>query len=482
MENQRQGVLVKPENRYSERQVALIDSLSREILEEIGIVSFNERATELFKKAGCRIDGQRVFIPSKLIDRAFETAPSVVTLGARDPHNRLILDASEPRVRFGTGSETNRWLDIQFEEGKPIFTSLPGSLELLSRAAHLAENLEHLDFFIRCVNIQDKAINRENKDVNMFFRALNHTSKHVQAGLTSLEALDDVVSMAEMIAGGGDDFSKNPVLSFITCLIKSPLQLVEDTGDKFIEITKRRVPIVISSSPMGGATAPFSEPGIVAQINAELLAGITLNQIVSPGAPVLYGAVPVRVRLDNLNDMYAAPEYINYNLGCAQMARHYGIPCYSAMGVADADTPGIQATAEKLATMSAISRGGAQYIHYAFGLLERTNTFCPEQAVLDDAHIGLIKRSLWSADFDKSDMQAMKEEIKEVMQSDHKTFIYSLPLPTEEDVYMRYPLESSGADALYAAHTRIAEINHCVPNHLPPEIEKQLRAKMPGLL
>ena len=207
MEKQRTGVLVKPEERYTEKQVHLIDSLSREILEEIGIISFNKQATELFRKAGCRTDGASVFIPSTLVDRALETAPSVVTLGARDPDNRLILDAAEPRVRFGTGSETNRWLDIKFEEGRPVFTSLPGSMELLGRAAHIAENLEHLDFFIRCVNIQDKKINRNNKDVNMFFQALHHTSKHVQAGLTALEALDDVVSMAELIAGGAGQFA-----------------------------------------------------------------------------------------------------------------------------------------------------------------------------------------------------------------------------------------------------------------------------------
>ena len=131
--------------------------------------------------------------------------------------------------------------------------------------------------------------------------------------------------MGEIVAGGKEEFKKNPVISFITCVIKSPLQLVEDTGYKLIEISKRKVPVVISSSPMGGATAPFDELGMVAQINAEILAGITLNQLVSPTAPVLYGSVPVRTRLDNLNDMYAAPEFVHYNTDCAQMANFYKI-------------------------------------------------------------------------------------------------------------------------------------------------------------
>ncbi|GAG07697.1 unnamed protein product, partial [marine sediment metagenome] len=265
----------------------------------------------------------------------------------------------------------NVWLDVEFEGAAPKFTRLPGSVQRLGNSAHLCENLENLDFFIRNVNVQDEGITETNKDVNQFFTSFSNISKHVQAGLTSLEALDDVVRMGQIVAGGKDAFQENPVLSFITCVIKSPLQMVDDTAAKLIEISKRRVPVVISSCPMGGATGPFDEFGMVAQINAELLAGVALNQLVAPGAPVLYGAVPVRTRLDNLNDMYAAPEFVHYNLDCAQMARFYGLPCYSTAGVGDTSVPGIQATVEKMLTLVAVPASGAQYVHYAFGLLER---------------------------------------------------------------------------------------------------------------
>jgi len=230
---------------------------------------------------------------------------------------------------------------------------------------------------------------------------LNNTTKHVQAGLTDLTALEDVICMGEIIAGGERVFKKEPILSFITCVIKSQLQVVDDTAEKLIEISKRRVPLVISSCPMGGATGSFDEFGMVAQINTELLAGVALNQLVSPGAPVLYGAVPVRSRLDNLNDMYGAPEFNHYNIDCAQMARFYGLPCYSTADVGDIGVPGIQATAEKLLTLTSVPRSGAQYIHYAFGLLERTNVFCLEQAVMDNNHIGIVKHMLTEANICK---------------------------------------------------------------------------------
>ena len=66
-------------------------------------------------------EGPKVRIPSSLIDKALKTAPSTVVLGARDPGNKLILDAHEARVRFGSGSETNVWLEARFDNGLPEF-------------------------------------------------------------------------------------------------------------------------------------------------------------------------------------------------------------------------------------------------------------------------------------------------------------------------------------------------------------------------
>jgi trimethylamine--corrinoid protein Co-methyltransferase len=233
---------------------------------------------------------------------------------------------------------------------------------------------------------------------------------------------------------------------------------------------------------MGGATGPFDEFGMVAQINAELLAGVVLNQLVAPGAPVLYGAVPVRTRLDNLNDMYGAPEFVHYNLDCVQMARFYGLPCYSTAGVGDTPVPGIQATTEKMLTLLTVPASGAQYVHYAFGLLERTNVFCPEQAVLDDAQIELVKRTLRDPSVSEQRRQEVLSMVREVMESTHKTYMYHLPLPSRESTYARYPLEDAEAGALAAAHRRYREILGRPPNQMSAEVRDEIARHVPGVL
>jgi len=487
---QREGVLVRrPHRRLSDEQVRLIDGVSRDLLQDPGLLCYNREAAELFAAAGARVepaDGAcvRVRIPPAVIDRALASAPSRVVLGARDPANRLVLDAEEPRVRFVSGSEANVWLHVRFDGAKRArFERRPGTLARLCRAAHLAEHLEHLDSFIRTVNIQDPGITEANKDVNKFLASLNNTTKHVQAGLTRLESLEDVLRLGCIVAGGERAFAAEPVLSFIACVVKSPLQVVDDTAAKVIAAARRGAAVVVSSSPMGGATAPFEEFGMVAQINAELLAGIALVQLARPGTPVLYGSVPVRTRLDNLHDMYGAPEFNHYNIDCVQMARFYRLPCYSTAGVGDTSVPGIQATAEKMLTYMAVPAAGPQYVHYAFGLLERTNVFCPEQAVMDDAHIGLVKAALRGPEGVRSDRRdAVLATVREVLASDHKTYLYHLPLPSREPVYVAYPLEDAEGGALWAAHRRYREILDRPQRPLDLAVQTEVRRHVPGVL
>lgn len=440
--NYREGVLVKPYTRLEEQEVKSLHEASMNILSDPGVFSFNERAAMLFKSHGAIISEEkrfnqpcwRVSLPAGLVKEAVDKAPSSIILGARDPNNSLKLEAAVPRVYFGSGSESNVWLDTTIEDFVHVnddtnkiryaqHQEKRGTASLLARAARLCDRLEHLDFFIRPLNIQDPEINRENHDVNKFFASLNNITKHVEAGLTNLGSLDHVVKMAEIIAGGKKELQKNPIISFITCLFKSPLQIVDDTAEKVFAIVEKGIPLVMSSSPQGGSTAPIQEAGMVAQINAEILAGITLTQLIKPGAPVLYGSVPVRARMDDLHDLYGCPEFNQYNVDCVQLARFYNIPCYSTAGVGDAKAPGVQAVFEKLFTHLYMAMSGAQYIHYAFGLLNRTNTFSPLQAVLDNEQIGKVKHCLQEPLMKSEHIEGALKMIRKVI--DSKTWLFA---------------------------------------------------------
>ncbi|MDY7107371.1 MAG: trimethylamine methyltransferase family protein [Planctomycetota bacterium] len=496
----RPGVVVRPATRFTDAQLGLLHDGSLQILQDPGILCFNEEAVSVYAGAGCATERAPdaeawiVRVPPPVIEEAIEAAPSRVVLGAREPANALVVDAHVPRVYFGTGSETNTVLEIEVGDAAPAgdehraalrYTHHRGAIRHLLDSARLCNTLNNVDFFIRNVNIQDEDIDDSNKDVNVFLACLMYMTKHVQAGLTSLDALEHVVRLGEIVAGGADAFRAAPPLSFIACPVKSPLQMVDDTTSKVMRIAERGIPLVLSSSPQGGSTAPVQEEGMLMQINAELLAAIALTQLVRPGTPVLYGGVPVRARLDTLHDLYGAPEFIQYHVGCAQLARRYGLPCYSSAGVGDSAVPGVQATVEKIFSQFAVAQCGAPYIHYAFGLLDRTGTWCPAQAVIDNANIEVVKGILRPTKFEEADVQNAIGDVRKVMGSGTRLYARLIRKQIRRGVVANpYMLESEGDHdrVLERACDRLAELRAAPGEALPRQVIESIRAEVPGLV
>jgi len=488
----------------SNEQVRQIHEASIQVLNNPGLISFNREATEIFDSNGAEVTPVSpsdnpcwlVKIPEKLVLKALDSAPKTVKLGARNKDNTLIMKGKESRVFFITGSETNIWLDVDFqayvkksdpniEVMVPEFHPRRGTVADLCQSAHVCEYLQTVDGYIRTVNIQDRDITEDNKDVNKYFASLNNTTKHVMSGLTNLKQLDNVVKMAEIIAGGGEELKENPIISFITCLVKSPLQFVDDTTQTLIEICRRGLPIVVSSSPQAGTTAPVRENGIITQINAEVLAGITLSQLVNKGTPVLYGSVPVRARLDNLNDSYGAPETSQYNIDCVQMARFYKLPCYSTAGVCDTKAPGMQSSIERLFSDILVALSGPQYLHCAYGLLDGNSTFCLLQAVLDDAHFQMIKFFLRPLRISQAEIDETLRQIREVVATPQKLYIrYIRSLMRSGQLSMPYPFEGDGEkdNVLALAYERMQELLTKPVEHIDQATTSQIFREIPGLL
>ncbi|MFC1992839.1 trimethylamine methyltransferase family protein [Chloroflexota bacterium] len=501
----REGILVNtPYERMTNEQICQIHQASMDLLKDPGLISFNREATEIFSGNGADIStvssGDNpcwlVKIPEKLVLHALENTPKTIKLGARNPDNTLIMKGEAPRVYFISGSETNIWLDVDFQTyGRisdigtqihvPEFRPRRGTVADLCDSAHVCEHLETLDGYIRTVNIQDKDITEDNKDVNKFFASLNNTTKHVMSGLTSLKQLDNVVNMAELIVGGKEKLIENPIISFITCLVKSPLQFVEDTTDTFIEVCRRGLPIVVSSSPQAGTSAPIKEVGILAQINAEVLAGITLGQLVNKGTPLIYGSVPVRARMDTLGDSYGSVETSQYNIDCVQMARFYKIPNYSTSGVCDSKIPGQQSSIERLFSNIVVTLSGPQYLHCAYGLLDCNAVFCLLQAVLDDAHFKMIKHFLRPLKASEKEVADSIKQIREVVAEPQKLFIrYIRPMIRSGEISPLYPFEGDGgSDNVFTlAYDRMNELLAKPVEHIDPATTSKIFQQIPGLL
>ncbi len=368
----------------TDKEIRKIHSASIAILEKIGFEVKEEEALELFIKAGTKVDGSRVRLSAAFIEDIIDQTPKSIMLAGREEKNDIILE--DKRVYIGTGGAALKVIDI--ETGR----IRDAHLKDVALLARLVDNLDNIHFYL--VPVFPTELCKEEADINTYYNAVSNTTKHVQAGVYSVKGIRDVILMGEHIAGGEEALRERPFISFITSWMISPLKF-DDIVTKFlIEICKKRMPVVLSCAPMAGVTAPVTLAGMLAQITAEQLAGISLAQIVSPGTPVLPGPIPAIADMRSGGYLGGSPEFGLANAAIAQILDYYNLPLYNSAGMTDSKLPDIQAGFEKAMSLVIDALAGANYIHHAAGLLENMSTVAPEQFVIDNEIIGMTLRVL----------------------------------------------------------------------------------------
>ena len=101
-----------------------------------------------------------------------------------------------------------------------------------------------------------------------------------------------------------------------------------DTGalEAMMEMNRHNIPIMLSSGPILGSTAPGSLPAMVAQAHAEILACITLSQLIRPGAPAVYTSFARGMNMKTTNISMAGPEFAVLKVAMAQMGLALDLP------------------------------------------------------------------------------------------------------------------------------------------------------------
>jgi trimethylamine--corrinoid protein Co-methyltransferase len=231
-------------------------------------------------------------------------------------------------------------------------------------------------------------------DVNTYYTGLCNTTKHVQAGVYSVDGIRDTVKMCERIAGGAEVLRRRPIVSFITSWMVSPLKFATEVTTLLIETCRQRIPVVLSAAPMAGSTAPVTLAGMLAQLTAEQLSGLVLTQLARQGAPVLLGPIPATADMKTGRYLGGAAEFGLTNAAMAQMAQFYRLPIYNSAGMTDAKIPDIQAGFEKGMSAVLAALAGSNFIHHAAGMLENMNAVAAEQFVIDNDILGMATRVL----------------------------------------------------------------------------------------
>ena len=374
-----------PYRPLSPEDVRKIDQTSRRILERVGIRILEQDYLDRLKAAGAIVDqsDQKVRFEGAWLDEVLARAPSQFVLYSRDGKNDVHL--GEGMVHFANGGRVFRILDMG--TGGYRLTMLRD----VAHTATLVNQLENINLYIIACQAHD--LEPQYYHLNDFYHALNFTSKHVMGGCDDVEGVQQMLALAQLIAGGEEELREKPFVSVISNPI-SPLTIDANTL-KILDICSTSgIPVTCAPAPISGATAPATLAGTLCQMHAEALAGVAITQVCAPGAKVLYGAVPSTMDMRHMEYTMGSVEMAIMNAAAVQLAKLYDFPIYGSGGVTEAKRPDIQSGCEKTFSNLMVAMNGADLIHLAAGMLDSGNSISYEQYVIDNEIIGMINRIL----------------------------------------------------------------------------------------
>ena len=348
-----------------------IHGASLDLLDDPGVrIEHDEIAALLLSRgASPGQDSGVVRVPPEMIEEALAQCPRTVELTNRRGDPRVLSADGESSI----WSTPGMYWDHRGEH-RP-FTSAD-----MAAFARLLDRLETVDVVFG-VSLDD--VPPPARDVIGLKTIARNTSKHVRALCFSPDGAE---VMAEMRAVVGD----HPWFS-VGFTAHGPLRWTRLALEIFRRTAGRGIPATVNGEPMAGVSGPVTLSGSAAVGNAEILAGIVINQLLEPGRPLIYN-----LGLAHVMDMRTAiavtggPENALFAQLSALMGRRYGLPSGSWVST-ESMTCDAQAALEKMFGFASHLHEGVGAV-WGVGQLESELTLSPAMAVIDDEMVRYVRR------------------------------------------------------------------------------------------
>lgn len=387
---------------FSDEQVRKIHANAVDILETMGFEVEHEGALKLLADAGADVnfESRTVKVKPDLIEKAMSTTLSEFTLGARSPDRSVTVQTAPQFPVRRNGGGVDKIIDTETGEFRDM---------LLADTIELFHALDALDFINVVSPLYSHDVPAETRDLVVLETLFNNTSKHVNIRTFSRENLEILVKMGHIVAGGEENFRKNPVFSLFDSPL-SPLKFPELTVDVFMTAGKYGIPLYMANLPIAGATGPFPLAGMVQLLHTELLASVVICQIANPGAPVLLHPLAMTMDWQTLLGLTASIEAAMMTAGAIQVANEiFNMPVDVHGPWSDTLVVDSQSAIERTFQTMLPALSGAASIA-GFGDIQEGLAFSPVQLGIDEELVGYVLKSLEGipADDDRLCVDAIK--------------------------------------------------------------------------
>jgi len=299
-------------------QIHQIHNYALDILFDPGIRVDSPKVINILKKTGqIQVKNGNVKFSPEIVEQAIQSAPPVIQMYDRIGNPAFQL--GNDRLRFGVGV-TALYYQEPVADNLELFTR--HHMQILTRLGSILQNYDVISTpgIVRDV---PEALSDLYGNLELFA----NTTKPLVVLTSDENSLEPLLNLFETLHG---DLAQKPfVMPYFNPV--SPLVMNSGTLLKMEIAIEKKLPFIFSSYSMAGASTPLTPAGTLSLLMAELLAGLTISQVMKPGTPISLGMLPAYFDMKSMMNFYD-PQSVLINIASAEILAYYKLPNCGASG------------------------------------------------------------------------------------------------------------------------------------------------------
>lgn len=321
--------------------------------------------------------GKRILFTREVVEQAIADAPKSFTLFDRDGSPYTEIGGNN--VHFVPGSSGLKILDHRTGQ-----TRLSNSKDFIEYA-RVCDTLEHVAYLATAFST-NKDIESQVSDAWRLYMTLTTSKKPVVTGSFSEHGTQRMVDMLQMFRNDRADLVAKP-MSIFTITATGNFRYGEDSCQNLLDCVDAGIPVEIVPVTLMGLIAPVTLVGALVFHCVDVLTGITMAQIIRPGAPVLFGGAPATFHMKAASSPMAAIEAQHLNVAYVEIAKSMNLPTQAYMALSDAKSLDAQAGGETFSSALLAAIAGVNSVSGP-GMLDFVLTFSLPKLVFDNEVCG----------------------------------------------------------------------------------------------
>ncbi len=293
-------------------EIKKIHNASLKLLNKTGVKIDDDNIKNQLCDLGCIIENERVKFKPELIEESIKNLKKEVSINSYTGQKAVIKSENVLSHSFGAVSNL---IDLKTgEKRNAVLSDLTASIRIMNE-------LEQLDMIGPMLYPCD--IPGSICQLKMVEQVLKNSKKPIRGpGVSSPEQAKYIVELYNLFSGGDN---LNKPIGTLSISPESPLYYPKEITDTMKTIISAGIPTVMLVAPIAGLTGPFTIAGSITQMNASILAAITIANLINPETPLIYGS---RISFPNMKNgfsIWGLPEIGISGAAAVQLAHFYGM-------------------------------------------------------------------------------------------------------------------------------------------------------------